>query len=154
MKIILFSLLCLILIGTTSYSYAVWIKLRDNPDKNIELPKVMLQLELRDSNGILISYAEGEQILGIAPFELNRYLDKIQKKTGKEFFMKNDIKYESQQWESRSSPYTDKLAFSTTRLLETYQNEFLPVLDIRHDSFQTQPGDTLRIFWTIIRPAS
>ena len=34
------------------------------------------------------------------------------------------------------------------------QNEFNLVLTANHNSYKTQPGDTLRVFWTIIRPAS
>jgi len=150
MKIVLFSLFCLILIGITSYSYAEMITV----DKNTKLlPKVMLQLELRDSNGGLIAYIEADQIIGISPFELNRFLDNLNH-TRKEFLIKDDKKYESQQWEVNTETFARELAYSGTRLMDMYQNEIIPLLIIRHDSFQTQPGDTLRIFWTVIRPVS
>jgi len=149
MKIILFSLLCLILIGMISYSYAQYTIV----DRNTKLPEVMLQLELRDSNGGLIAYIESEQIIGISPLELNRFLDN-QNQTRKEFLVIDDKKYESQQWEIRGDAYVEQLAYSGTRLLDIYQNEFETLLFMRHDSFQTQPGDTVRIFWTVIRPAS
>ena len=70
MKIVIFSLLCLILIGMTFYSYAQSQPQMIEPEKATELPEVMLQLVLRDSNGILIAYVEAEQIIGIAPLEL------------------------------------------------------------------------------------
>jgi len=149
MKIVLFSLLCLILIGMTSYSYAQFIVV----DKNTKLPEVMVQLELRDSNGSLITYIETEQIIGISPLELNRFLD-IQNHTHKEFFIKDDKKYESQQFESVSETYDKKSAISRTTLVDKIQGEVVTLLQIRFDSYQTQPGDTLRSFWTIIRPAS
>jgi len=164
MKILLFSLLCLILIGMTSYSYAAegdegdfmigdvekWIV----PDRNTKIDiEVMLQLELRDSNGGLVAYIEADQIIGYAPLELNKWLD-AQNQTRKEFFIKDDKKYESQRWEIKGDEYTEKLAYSLTRLIEVYQHELVTLVQIRHDSFQTQPGDTVRIYWTMIRPAS
>jgi len=151
MKIVLFSLLCLILIGLTSYSYAEWVSGLDL--ENIKLPKLLLQLELRDSNGGLVAYIETDQIIGLAPSDLNKFLD-IQNQTRKEFFIKDDKKYERQQWEIKGDVYTEKLAYSTTRLIDVYQHELVTLLMVRHDSFQTQPGDTVKIFWTLIRPAS
>ena len=149
MKIVLFSLFGVILIGITSYSYAQVIV----PEEDTELPKVMLQLELRDSNGILVAYVEAEQIIGIRPLDLTRFLDNLNQ-SRKEFFIKDDKKYEIHQWEKANETYNEKLALSTTGLLDIYQNEFVKLVDVRHDSFQAQPGDTLRIWWTIIRPAS
>jgi len=149
MKIVFFSLLCLILIGVTSYSYAEWTK----DVKNTELPEVLLQLDLRDANGNFIAYLESSQIIGIAPQELNNFLDN-QNQTHKEFFIKDDIKYEAQSWEQRPDKFTTKNAYSETRLIGIVENEFINLLDIRYDSFQSEPGDTLRIFWTVTRPVS
>jgi len=149
MKIVLLSLLCLILIGVTSYSYAEWTK----DVKDIELPKVLIQLELRDANGFLITYIESDQIIGIAPQELNYFLD-VQNETRKEFFIKDDIKYEAQSWEQRPDKFTIKNAYSETRLIDVQENQFINLLDMRYDSFQSEPGDVLRIFWTITRPVS
>ena len=133
----------------TSYSYAKYVIV----DKNTPLPEVMLQLELRDSNGGLIAYIETKQIIAISPLELNRFLDN-QNQTRKEFFIKDDKKYEIQQWEILGDAYDVKLAYSATKLTDIYQNEFVLLLFMRHDSFQTQPGDTVRLYWTVIRPAS
>ncbi len=149
MKIVLFSLLCLILIGMISYSYAEWMK----PGEATELPEVMIQLVVRDSNGYFLAYMESEQIIGLDPLELNRFLDN-QNETRKEFLIKDDKKYESQQWEVTNNVFDQRLAYSITRLLDVYENEFVPLLTMRHESYQTQPGDTLRMFWTVIRPAS
>jgi len=149
MKIVLFSLLCLILIGMTSYSYAKWMQ----PDEVTELPEVMVQLVVRDSNGYLLAYMESDQIIGLDPLELNRFLDN-QTETHKEFLIKDGKKYESQQWEITNNVFDQRLAYSITRLLDAYENEFIPLLTVRHDSYQTQPGDIVRMFWTVIRPAS
>jgi len=148
MKIVLFSLLCLILIGMTSYSYA-----QTYDEKNTESPtKIMLQLELRDSNGNLALYLEAEQILaiynpGIDKFIANHNL------TSKEFFIEDD-KYDVYQWEQSNQTFDARSAYSTTRLLTVVQDEFTKPIIMRHYSIQSEPGDTLRIFWTVIRPAS
>ncbi len=152
MKIVLFSLLCLIMIGMISYSYAQFTSV-DTKNTELLLPEVLLQLELRDSNGSLLTYIETQHIIGISPLELNRYLDK-QTETDKEFFIKDDKKYESQQWEIKEDKFNQKLAYSTTRLIDIYQNDLVPLMIVLHDSFQTEPGDVLRIFWTVIRPVS
>ncbi len=161
MTIIFFSLLCLVLIGMTSYSYAISDPDLDSNDQWFDLNRlpttlplqVMVQMELKDSNGNFLAYVEAEQIIGIHPLNLNKFLDNLND-TRKEFFIKDDKKYEIQQWESRSDRYASKLAYSGTTLLNIYQNEYQYLLLIRHDSFQTQPGDIIRLFWTIIRPAS
>ena len=149
MKIVLFSLLCLILIGMTSYSYAQWIVV----NSTTVLPEVLLQLELRDSNGFLITYLESDQVIAISPLELNNFLDN-QNNTRKEFFIKDDKKFETQQWEQRPDRFDRKNAYSETRLIAVVENEFTNLLDVRYDSFQSQPGDVLRIFWTVTRPVS
>jgi len=158
MKILFFALLAMILIGVTSYSYAqIALKIPDEwvvPDKDNKIEHdVMLQLELRDSNGALVAYIETDQVLGISPPQLNRFLDS-QDQTRKDFFIKNDTKYETQRWEITGDKYSDKLAYSLTRLIDPYQDRLLTLVQMRHDSFQTNPGDTVRIYWTIIRPAS
>ena len=58
MKIILFTLLCLILVGMTSYSYAEWI----TSFNKTTAPEVVFQSELRDSNGNLVAYLVTDRI--------------------------------------------------------------------------------------------
>ena len=149
MKIVLFSILCLFLIGMTSYSYAQWTIVNVTAIS----PEVFLQSELRDSNGSLIAYVKTEQVIGINPSLLTSFLDN-QNQTNKEFIIKDDKKYESHHWEVRSDKFNQKLAYSTTRLIDIHQNELAPLIIMLHDSFQTEPGDVLRLFWKVIRPAS
>jgi len=149
MKIVLFSLLCLILIGITSYSYAQLTLVEEDTKL---LHEVLLQLVVRDSNGSLIAYVEADQIMLIEPLALNRFLDN-QNQTSTKFFIKDDKKYESHTWEVVGDQIKKQGAYSATKLWDVYQNEFVTLLHIRHDSFQTQPGDSVSIFWTVIRPA-
>jgi len=151
MKIGLFSLICLTLIGMISYSYSQLTV--DIPNTNIKIPEVLLQVELRDSNGNLVAYIETTQILAISPSELNIFLDN-QKHTHKEFFTKDGKKYESQQFESTSETYDKKRSISQISIVDIADKEPVLLLQMRYDSYQTQPGDTVRNFWTIIRPAN
>jgi len=147
MKIILFSLLCLILIGMISYSYAQFTVV----DKNTRLPEVLLQIEVRDSNGSLVAYIETERIAKISNLELNMYLD-IQNQTHIEFLIKDDKKYELQQFQTTMKTHDEKLAYSSTSLVTVIQNELVTLLLMSYDTYLSQPGDTVRHFWTIIRP--
>ena len=138
MKIVLISLLCLILIGITSYSYAQFTVV----EKNTKLPEVLLQIEVRDSNGGLVSYVETNQVIGFSPLELNTFLD-VRNQSSTEFFMKDNKKYESQQFETTTrtgGTFDEKLAYSSSRLLLPVQEEVFTLLQMRHDSYQTQPG--------------
>jgi len=149
MKIVLFSLLCLILVGMTSYSYA----LEEMEVPTAGSPYVMFQGVVRDSNGILLTYVESDQILLILPSAFDRFLDNLNH-TSKEFFIEDDNKYERQQWQTSRESFDSTLAYSSSRILNIYQNEFEPLVILRHDSYQTQPGDTINIFWTVIRLVS
>ena len=128
------------------YSYAQFTVV----DKNTRLPEVLLQIEVRDSNGSLVAYIETERIGKISTLGLNRYLD-IQNQTRKEFLIKDDKKYEMQQFESAIETRDEKLAYSSTSIVAVIQNEIVTLLDMSYDSYQSQPGDTVRNFWTIIR---
>ena len=77
-----------------------------------------------------------------------------QNETHKAFFIKDDRKYEIHQWEIRPDVVNIKLAFSGTLLQDLYQNDIVSMVDLRHDSFQSEPGDIVRFFWTVIRPVS
>ncbi len=146
MKIIVISLLCLSLIGISSYSYAQYTE----PDSDTKVPVVMLQLVIRDSDGNLVAYVEGVQIMAIYPLEFNEFLDKQHK----EFLIKDDKAYEIIQWQGKTEKFTKKYTYSSFNLWANDQGKFKKVLMVRHDSYQTQPGDTVSVYWTIIRPAN
>jgi len=147
MKIFLIPLFLLFLIGISSYSYAQYTE----PDSNTKVPEVMLQLVIRDSDGNLVTYVEGVHIIVIYPLELNEFLDN---KNYKEFLIKDDKAYEIIQWQGRTEKFNKKYTYSSFNLWANDQGKFKKVLMVRHDSYQTQPGDTVSVYWTIIRPAN
>ena len=146
MKIIFVALLCLILIGITSYSYAQysWVY------SNTKIPEMMLQLELRDSDGVLLTYIESKALAAIDHSLLNKFLDK----QNKEFFIRDGKAYEKIQWQGNTEIFHKRHAYSLFILWILDENKFKEVLAVPHNSYQTEPGDTLRIFWTIVRPAN
>ncbi len=147
MRIIFVSLLCLNLIGITSYSYAQVTGVDSQP-KGL---KIMLQLELRDSDGNLITYIEAEQIIGVNPLGLNEFLDN---QKYKKFLIKDGKAYEAIQWQGPTEIFSRKHAFSGFDLWIPDQNGFKNVLTMRHNTYQTQLGDILTVYWTVVRPAS
>ena len=92
---VIFSILVVALFGMISYSYAQFTVV----DKNTRLPGVLLQIEVRDSNGNLVAYIETEGVAKISYLELNMYLDN-QNQTHREFLIKDDKKYELQQFQT------------------------------------------------------
>ena len=147
MKIILISLLCLILIGITSYSYAQGVFLVDSHTK---VPEVMLQLELRDSDGNLVSYIEAKQIIAINHVVLNKFLDN---QNQKKLLIKDGKAYEKIQWQGPIEKFSKKHTYSGL-ILWSYEDGNEKAMYVRYNSFQSQPGDTLTVYWTIVRPVS
>ena len=71
MKLIIVTLFCLMFMGIAATSYAQYTVV----SSDTKIPEVMLQLELRDSNGHLITYVEAKQIIVIDPLRLNTFLE-------------------------------------------------------------------------------
>jgi len=147
MKILIISLFCLFLIGISSSSFAQYTLV----DSNTKVPEVMLQFVIRDSDGNLLTYIEAKQIIVIYPFELNGFLDKQEYK---KFLIKDGKAFEIIQWQGRTENFNKQHAYSQFNLWTTLQGEPETVLVMRHNSYQSQPGDTITVYWTIIRPVS
>ena len=147
MKILIISLFCIFLIGISSSSYAQYTFV----DSNTKVPEVMLQFVIRDSDGNLLTYIEAKQIVEFYPKELNEFLDK---QKYKKFFIKDGKAFEIIQWQGGTENFNKQHAWSQFQLWATLQSEPQIVLVVRHNSYQSQPGDTITIYWTIIRPAS
>ncbi len=83
--------------------------------------------------------------------ELNEFLDK---QGPKKFFIKDGKAFEIIQWQGRTENFSKQHAWSQFNLWVTLQSEPQTVLVVRHNSYQSQPGDTIAVYWTIIRPAT
>ena len=135
------------MIGISSSSFAQYTEV----DSNTKVPEVMLQFVIRDSDGNLLTYIEAKQIIVIYPLELNEFLDKQEPK---KFFIKDGKAFEIIQWQGRTENFNKQHAYSQFNLYSTLQGEPQTILVVRHNSYQSQPGDTIAVYWTIIRPAT
>jgi len=140
MKILIFLLIFVISITLVDESYA---QRQVYPQEDPSLYEVSLQLQLRNSEGQLITHIEPSTMY-IANIKLvHEYLDT---KENKKFIEKDGITLEVIQYEQI-------FRFSETKQIATvgmvYKNTF--VLMFRLDGFLTAPGDTLDASWKIIR---
>ena len=140
MKILIFLLIFVISITLVGESYA---QRESAPQEDPSLYEVSLQLQLRNSEGQLITYIEPTTMYITNIVMVHEFLDtkenkKIIEKDGEMFEV---IKYEQ------------IFRFDGTRQMATlgmvYKDTF--VLLFRHDGYVTSPGDTLDAFWKITR---
>ena len=138
MKIQLFLLVIVAAFSLVGYSYA-----QVYPQEDPSLYDVSLQLQLRNSEGQLITYIE-PTIMFISNIKLvHEFLDT---KENKKIIEKDGEKLELIQYEQIFR--FDKTAqYSTLQM--RYNNDY--VLLFRHDGYFTSPGDTLDAFWKITR---
>jgi len=140
MKVLIFLLIFVIGITLVVESYG---QKQGYPNEDPSLYDVSLQLQLRNSEGQLITYIEPTTMY-IANIKLvHEFLDT---KENKKIIEKGGETLEVIQYEQT-------FRFSETKQIATiqmfYQNDF--VLLFRFDGFLTAPGDTLDASWKIIR---
>ena len=113
------------------------------PREDPSLLQVSLQLQLRNSEGQLVTYLEPTVMYIRNIAMVHGFLDTIE---DKKIIEKNGEKFELIQFDS-------KAFFSTTKQIATYGMVYkgTHVLLFRHDGYITSPGDTLDISWKIIR---
>ena len=113
------------------------------PREDPSLPQVSLQLQLRNSEGQLVTYLEPTVMYITNIAMVHEFLDTIE---DKKIIEKNGEKFELIQYDSKSF-------FSTTKQIASYGMVYKEthVLIFRHDGYIASPGDTLDISWKIIR---
>ena len=114
------------------------------------LPEVLLQLQVRNSDGQLLAYIEGTKIEQPRPLLLNQYLDD---KPNKKIITKEGKAFELIQWQARTETFQKVHSMAMFQLKVPVDNEYRNALMINHEAYQIQPGDTVTVYWTIIRPA-
>jgi len=112
-----------------------------------DLPQVIVQLQLRNSEGQLVSYIEATQIISINSFLLDQYLDT----KPSQIIEKDNQNFELIQWQEPTEKIDYFHSMSIVNLIPR-ENDFGLVLSIIHDAYQVEPGDTVAVYWTIIRP--
>lgn len=119
--------------------------------QNEKLPQVLLQLQIRNSEGHLVSYVEGTKIVMIRQIFLNEYLDE---KPNKKIIVKEGKNYELIQWQARTEKFNKFHVQAMFQLWIQKDGEWITPLAIIHNGYQVEPGDTVTVYWTIMRPNS
>jgi len=116
---------------------------KEAPQGHPSLYEVTLQMQLRNSEGQLITYLEPTKMYVLNIRMVHEFLDKQE---NKKIIEKDGEMYEVIEYEKR-------FGFANTKQIATmgmwYKGDF--VLLFRHDGFLTAPGDTLSVSWQIIR---
>ena len=113
------------------------------PQEDPSLVDVSLQLQLRNSEGQLVTYTEPTTMFIANINKVHEYLDT---KENKKIIEKDGGMFELVQ-------YQQVFRMTETKQIATvgmwYEEDF--VLMFRHDAFVTAPGDTINAFWNIVR---
>ena len=113
--------------------------------------EVFLQLVLRNKEGQLLAYIETEEKRGIRPWYLDRYLDKV---TDNKIITKDGKRYELIQFEKYEPP-AQKSKYSMAMYVlmgPGAPGKNAALLWMNHDAYQVEPGDKLKVYYTIYRP--
>jgi len=145
MKILIILLLVIVFFTTIEISYSQLV----SPKHVQDVPQVLLQLQLRNSDGQLVAYVEATKILRINSDLLNEYLDTLPSKKAITIDGKN---YELFQFQRRTE------TFVKTHSMALFDLKVLPIdgtsrtaLTMNHDAYQVEAGDKISVFWTVIR---
>ena len=142
MRIIIFLLIIVLILGFTLVNDSYGQR-KVAPSEHPSLHEVSLKLQLRNSEGQLVTYIEPTTMLIPNIFMVHEYLDKIENKT---IIEKDGQMFELIQYES-------SIIFSSTGQIATYAMVYKgkDSLVFRHDGYIASPGDTLDVSWKIIR---
>jgi len=142
MKIFFVLIFCVILFVISSAENSFG-QVNVAPSEHPSLPEVSLQIQLRNSEGHLVTYLEPTTMFIRNVQWVHDYLDTVD---NKKIIEKDGKTLEQVQ-------YIQTAIFSSTKQIATqgmvYQGTF--VLLFRHDGYITQPGDTLEASWKILR---
>jgi hypothetical protein len=139
MRIHLFLLVFVVGFALVGNSYG---QTDEAPQEDPSLPEVSLQLQLRNSDGQLVTYIEPTTMYILNIKLVHEFLDtkenKIVEKDGEMFEV---IQYK------QTFRLDDTAQYATYGM--SYKGDF-PLL-FRHDAYLSAPGDTLDVFWKIVR---
>ncbi len=113
------------------------------PSEHPSLLEVSLQLQLRNSEGQLITYIEPTTMYIINIFLVHEFLDTIENKT---ILEKDGQMFELIQYE-KTSRFSEVGQYASYGMF--YEGMF--VIMFRHDGYLSSPDDTLDASWKIIR---
>jgi len=125
--------------GPADYS----VTFTQNVQKN---PEIFIQIEVRDSNGQLVGYTEGNPQI----FYLDTALEWIEPLATKKIIIKDGERAELLQYEYQIDIFKDRTSAAYYLKLPV-NGQTVTVLYFYHDSYHLLPGDTVTIHWTVFR---
>ena len=128
MKSLIIIVILVILFGLIGISY-----LQNTIAQQNEKLQVLLQLQIRNSEGHLVSYVEGTKIVTIRQNLLNEYLDE---KPNKKIIVKEEKIYALNQWHGRTEKFNRGHAQAMIQLWIQKDGEWLTPLTIIHNAYQ------------------
>lgn len=122
-----------------SPAFALW----EQP-KGIEL---IIQIQVRDSDGTLVSYIEGKPRI----YDLDKLVQWLETQSQKSMITKNGKNYEvlRSSYESGSSETNTKGGYFVKLPVNGIVDY---VMHLDHGSYHVRPGDTIKAYFTLIRP--
>jgi len=113
------------------------------PREDPSLPQINLHLVLRNSEGHLVSYIETDFVYIKNLYLTHQYLNAIDDKTT---FVEEGITYERFQWQKTEY-------FNSQKQITAYglMSEGIAILLMMHEPYISQPGDSVTVYWDIIR---
>jgi hypothetical protein len=114
---------------------------------------IFLQIQVRDSNGALVSYMETHQVTITDMAKLNLLLDQKSPLFEKSTVTNGDQKFEVIK-ATDIEVHTSGTIVSQNMISVTdgQHSQVLAVAD--HDGYPVVPGDKVTAYWTLVRPAS
>jgi len=143
MKII-FSLLFLLAISFTSFSYA---QTQTSIDDGLY---ISVQSELRNSNGQLISFLESSKFTDIDVSALYNFLD-FEASVGNDPTVLIDGKEFQIIQRTTVLTFDSENVIGSTYLSDNLDGQEIPLARFAHDGLPVIPGDTLHSTWTFVR---
>lgn len=120
-------------------------EIKQNP-KNI--PEILVQLILRNSQGELIAYIETTEKFAMRPLYLIDYLDNIK---NKQIINKDGKNYLLFQFQGSEPKVKKTHSMAMYALMDRINGKPTPIVTMNHDAYQVSPGDQLTVYWTVLR---
>jgi len=140
MKFLIFSIITLFLLNVGFVGLAQGQTL----DRYPSLEEVSLQIQVRDSAGLLVAYYEPTQIYPGNIAISHEFLDE---KENKSTIQKNGKNFEMIKWQVSGTYFSTQLHTS----FHIIHNGEVG-LSVFHDGFLSEPGDTVTASWKVVRP--
>ena len=112
-------------------------------------PYVLAQLVLRNPDGNLVGYIETDKVLTSNSVLLNKYLDGL---PDKKIISMHDKNFQMIQFQWNHEIFSVNHAMGVYSLIPYIGGSYQDVLELKHDGYQVQPGESIQVYYTVIRP--